>query len=34
MDAYDLYNDITDYGLSFGMYDMRQFPVQIALSLR
>lgn len=29
-DAYDLYNDITDYGLSFGMYDMRQFPVQIA----
>lgn len=30
MDAYDLYNDITDYGLSFGMYDMRQFPVQIA----
>ena len=29
-DAYSLYNDITDYGLSFGMYDMRQFPVQAA----
>jgi len=32
-DAYDLYNDITDYGLSFGMLDMRQFPVQAALFL-
>lgn len=29
-DAYDLYNDMTDYGLSFGMLDMRQFPVQVA----
>ena len=29
-DAYDLYNDMTDYGLSFGMYDMRQFPMQVA----
>lgn len=29
-DAYDLYNDMTDYGLSFGMFDMRQFPVQVA----
>lgn len=29
-DAYDLYNNITDYGLSFGKYDMRQFPVQAA----
>lgn len=29
-DAYDLYNDITDYGLSFGIFDMRQFPMQIA----
>ncbi|MBR1933356.1 MAG: hypothetical protein IJ841_06695 [Prevotella sp.] len=29
MDAYDLYNDITDRGLSFGMVDMRQFPVQV-----
>lgn len=29
-DAYELYNDITDYGLSFGMLDMRQFPVQVA----
>jgi hypothetical protein len=30
MDAYDLYNDMTDRGLSFGMLDMRQFPVQVA----
>ena len=29
LDAYDLYNDITDYGLSFGKLDMRQFPVQV-----
>ena len=29
-DAYDLYNDITDYGLSFGKFDMRQFPQQVA----
>lgn len=29
-DAYALYNDITDYGLSFGKFDMRQFPVQVA----
>ena len=29
VDAYDLYNDITDRGLSFGMLDMRQFPVQV-----
>ena len=29
-DAYDLYNDITDYGLSYGKFDMRQFPIQIA----
>lgn len=29
-DAYSLYNTLTDYGLSFGMYDMRQFPVQVA----
>lgn len=29
-DAYDLYNDLTDYGLSFGMFDMRQFPLQVA----
>lgn len=28
-DAYELYNDITDRGLSFGKYDMRQFPVQV-----
>lgn len=29
VDAYDLYNDITDRGLSFGKVDMRQFPVQV-----
>ena len=29
LDAYDLYNDMTDRGLSFGMVDMRQFPVQV-----
>ena len=29
MDAYDLYNEITDCGLSFGKLDMRQFPVQV-----
>jgi len=29
MDAYELYNDITDRGLSFGKLDMRQFPVQV-----
>ena len=29
MDAYDLYNDITDCGLSFGKLDMRQFPIQV-----
>lgn len=29
-DAFNLYNEITDYGLSFGKLDMRQFPVQVA----
>ncbi len=29
MDAYDIYNDITDRGLSFGKLDMRQFPLQV-----
>lgn len=28
-DAYEMYNNITDYGLSYGKFDMRQFPVQI-----
>ena len=32
-DAYDLYNDLTDYGLSFGYYDMRRFPLQVATFL-
>ena len=29
MDAYELYNEVTDRGLSFGKLDMRQFPVQV-----
>jgi len=29
-DAYDLYNDVTDYGLSHGMLNMRLFPVQVS----
>ncbi len=29
-DAYELYNNITDYGLSYGMFDRRMFPVQVA----
>lgn len=29
-DVYDLYNLVTDYGLSYGYFDMRQFPVQAA----
>jgi len=29
IDAYDLYNDMTDRGLSYGKLDMRQFPVQV-----
>ena len=29
-DAYDLYNDVTDYGLSYGMLNMRLFPVQVS----
>lgn len=29
LDAYDMYNEITDRGLSFGKLDMRQFPVQV-----
>ena len=28
-DAYDLYNDLTDYGLSYGKFDMRMFPQQV-----
>lgn len=31
--AYDVYNDLTDYGLSFGYFDMRQFPRQVATFL-
>ena len=29
LDAYEVYNEITDRGLSFGKYDMRQFPLQV-----
>ena len=29
-DAYDLYNDMTDYGLSHGMLNMRLFPIQVS----
>src|SRR5574344_508268 len=28
-DAYDVYNNVTDYGLSFGKLNFRQFPYQI-----
>lgn len=29
VDAYSIYNEITDRGLSYGVYDMRTFPVQV-----
>ena len=29
IDAYEVYNEITDRGLSFGKYDMRLFPLQV-----
>lgn len=29
-DAYELYNELTDYGLSYGKFDMRLFPVRVA----
>lgn len=32
-DAYDLYNDVTDYGLSFGVLNFGDFPRQIATLL-
>ena len=28
-DAYEIYNELTDYGLSWGMFDARNFSVQI-----
>ncbi len=28
-DAYDIYNELTDYGLSFGKFDARMFPLRI-----
>lgn len=30
MNAYDMYNELTDRGLSFGYFDMRQFPLQVS----
>ena len=30
LDAYDIYNELTDRGLSFGYFDMRQFPLQVS----
>ena len=32
-DAYDLYNQVTDFGLSFGRLDFRRFPEQISMLL-
>ena len=29
IDAYQMYNDLTDYGLSYGKLDMRLFPIQV-----
>lgn len=33
MDIYDLYNNVTDYGLSFGIFQANQFPAQAATYL-
>ena len=32
-DAYDVYNDITDYGLSFGVVDFKRMPIAVATLL-
>lgn len=32
-DFYDLYNDVTDYGLSWGMYSAHLFPIQVSTFL-
>lgn len=32
-DIYDIYNDVTDYGLSFGVLDFNNFPHQVATLL-
>jgi hypothetical protein len=32
-DTYDLYNLVTDRGLSFGRYDARKFPMQVCMAL-
>ncbi len=29
LNAYDVYNELTDRGLSFGRFDMRMFPMQV-----
>jgi len=33
LDAYDLYNELTDRGLSHGMFNMRLFPIQVGYCL-
>ena len=32
-DTYDLYNLVTDRGLSFGMYNAQRFPMQVSMAL-
>lgn len=29
-DAYEVYNELTDYGLSYGKFDMRLFPIRVS----
>jgi len=33
MDAYEMYNYVTDYGLSYGVFDLRNFPLQVSTYL-
>lgn len=33
LDVYTLYNDVTDYGLSFGIFEANRFPMQAATYL-
>lgn len=33
LDVYTLYNDVTDYGLSFGIFEANRFPLQAATYL-
>ena len=32
-DTYDLYNLVTDRGLSYGMYNAKMFPIQVSMAL-